>query len=168
MRERRAKPGAPSFFDIAMILRPAIASDEITIHRLIREARINPMGVRWERFVVVEAPDGEIVACGQVKPHRDGSLELASIVTAPEYRGRGLARRIIKHLLAANPGALYLMCRADIGPMYEKFGFRDVSEGDMPKYFRRVSKLAGFADRLVDVPLRIMRRDEWANGRIGE
>jgi N-acetylglutamate synthase-like GNAT family acetyltransferase len=150
-----------------MILRPAIASDEIAIHRLIREAQINPMGVRWDRFVVIEAPDGELAAIGQVKPHRDGSLELASIVTAVEYRGRGLARRVIEHLIRANPGVLYLMCRADIGPMYEKFGFRDVSEVDMPKYFRRVSKLAGFVDRLVDVPLRIMRRDERANGRMG-
>ncbi|HUF38828.1 MAG TPA: GNAT family N-acetyltransferase [Anaerolineales bacterium] len=149
-----------------MILRPAIASDELAIQRLIREGRINPMGVRWERFVVIEAPDGELAAIGQVKPHRDGSLELASIVTAPEYRGRGLARRVIEHLVASNPGVLYLMCRADFGPMYEKFGFRDVSEADMPKYFRRVSKLAGFADKLVDVPLRIMRRDERANGRI--
>jgi len=146
----------PSIFP----LRPAIPSDELTIHRLIREAQINPMGVTWERFIVIEAPDGEIAAIGQIKPHRDGSRELASIVTAPDYRGQGLARRVIEHLLAANPGVLYLMCQSDLVPLYEKFGFQVVSGADMPRYFRRFSRLAGVIGKLVDVQLRIMRKGE--------
>jgi amino-acid N-acetyltransferase len=147
-------------------LRPAIADDEIAIHRLVREGRINPTGIRWDRFVVIEAPDGEIAACGQVKPHRDGSFELASIVTAPAYRGQGLARRIIEHLIASHPGVLYLMCRPAVGPMYEKFGFRDVREIDLPRYFRRIRSLGAFMGKLIGEEPRIMRRDVRANGDV--
>ena len=154
------KPGGPLFLDILMILRKAKASDEITIHRLIREAQLNPMGVTWERFIVIEAPDGEIAAIGQVKPHRDGSRELASIVTAPAYRGQGLTRRVIEHLVSANPGVLYLMCQSDLVPLYEKFGFQIVSGADMPRYFRRFSRLAGVVGKLADVQLRIMRNGD--------
>jgi amino-acid N-acetyltransferase len=143
-----------------MILRKAKASDELTIHRLIREAQINPMGVTWERFIVIEAPDGEIAAIGQVKPHRDGSRELASIVTAPAYRGQGLTRRIIEHLVAAHPGVLYLICQSDLEPLYEKFGFRTIRGADLPKYFRRMMRLTGFMQKMAGIHTSVMRRDE--------
>ena len=129
-------------------LRPASTTDADAIHWLVRTGRINPTDLDWQRFAVAMSPAGEVIGCVQVKPHRDGSRELASLVVHPDWRGRGVARALIEHLLAVHPGNLYQMCRSVLGPFYEKFGFRIVQPAEMPKYFRRISRLAGILDRL--------------------
>jgi N-acetylglutamate synthase-like GNAT family acetyltransferase len=62
----------------AFTTRPATAADQQTISRMIGEAGLNRMGLKWPRFIVVEEA-GSILGIGQVKPHRDGTLELASL-----------------------------------------------------------------------------------------
>ncbi len=122
-------------------LRPACAEDAAAIRRLVRGARLNPIGLDWRRFVVLEA-EGEVVGCVQVKPHRDGSRELASLVVAPGWRGRGLGRRLVEAVLERHPPPLYLTCRSGLMPFYERFGFREVGETEpQPPYFRRVRRL---------------------------
>ncbi|MBL7163167.1 MAG: GNAT family N-acetyltransferase [Anaerolineales bacterium] len=130
------------------ILRSATSEDETQIHKLVRAAHINPTGLKWRRFVVAVTPADGVIGCGQIKPHRDGSHELASIVVEPTWRGRGLARGIIAHLLASHEGPLYLMCRSVHGPLYEKFGFRVLEYAEMPKYFQRVSRLTSVIEIL--------------------
>jgi N-acetylglutamate synthase-like GNAT family acetyltransferase len=89
-----------------------------------------------------------MIGCGQLKPHGQDLLELASIAVYPEQRGRGIARAIIEHLLKNSPRPLYLMCESSLGPLYEKFGFCAISYEEMPRYFQRISKLAGLATTL--------------------
>ncbi|MBW8012590.1 MAG: GNAT family N-acetyltransferase [Chloroflexi bacterium] len=141
-------------------LRAATANDAKTIRALVIEGRINFVGLDWNRFVVAESEAGEVVGCGQLKPHRDGSVELASIVVTPKWRSRGVARAIIEHLITAHDGALYLLCQSSLGSMYEKFGFETLDPQEMPKFFRRVSKLAGLTDvlRQRGETLLVMRR----------
>jgi len=141
-------------------LRNAIETDQARITAIIREARINPMDLKWKNFVVaVDEATGEIVGTGQIKTHRDSSRELASIAVVPEYQGRGLARQIIEHLLAQTAGTLYLTCRSPMGPMYEKFGFREIGVDEMTPYFRRLRKIAGVFDLLTrDEYLMVMKR----------
>ncbi|HEX7974607.1 MAG TPA: GNAT family N-acetyltransferase [Anaerolineales bacterium] len=120
---------------------------------------INPMALSWQRFVVAVDEQGAIIGCGQVKPHGDGSRELASIAVVPERRGQGVARAIIEHLiekeagrrLAGPPGQdelnpkageLYLTCRASLDRFYQRFGFRTLTMSEMPPYFRRLIRLA--------------------------
>ena len=134
-------------------LRPAVEADSAQIKDLIHLVGINPTGLDWKRFVVVVNAQDQVVACGQIKPHGEEVRELASIAVTPEMRGRGLARQIIEDLLATSDRPLYLMCRSSMGPLYEKFGFRSLAYEQMPKYFQRISKLAGLADML-------MRSDE--------
>ena len=122
------------------ILRPATANDFSRIRGLIRSVKINPMGLDWQRFILAVTPQDELIGCGQVKPHGDGTLELSSIAVIPERRGQGIARSIIEQLLAQYPGELYLTCRSGLGPLYEKFGFTPVEPSEMPPYFRRLLK----------------------------
>ncbi len=136
-------------------LRPATAVERFRIRRLVRGARLNPTGLRWQRFLVAVAPDGQVIGCAQIKPHADGSRELASVVVDPAWRGRGVARALIKRLLETNTPPLYLTCRAALGDFYARFGFHTVPREEMPRYFRRIARLAGF----VDVPLLVMRWD---------
>jgi amino-acid N-acetyltransferase len=126
-------------------LRPARETDKPVIRRLVFRARLNPSGIKWQRFIVGVVPTGDVIACVQIKPHRDGSQELASLVVAPEYRGKEIARLVLEHLLQNQKGDLYLMCRSSLGGFYRKFGFIGIPEPQMPPYFQRISRLASIA-----------------------
>jgi N-acetylglutamate synthase-like GNAT family acetyltransferase len=143
------------------ILRPATAGDARMIRQIISLVRINPTSLNWHRFVLAVDRDGKIIGCGQVKPHSDGSLELASIAVLPDWRGRGIARSIIEHLLQEYPGRLYLTCRSQLGPIYQKFGFKVLHVVDMPPYFRRLSRLVALFNKLFHQSdhLLVMRRN---------
>jgi N-acetylglutamate synthase-like GNAT family acetyltransferase len=117
--------------------RPATEADAPTIRRLIREASLNPFGLRWQRFLVIEAA-GQVVGIGQIKPHDDGSRELASICVAPSHQGQGIGTQIITTLLANEPGSLYLMCRPPLATYYQQFGFQRLGLDEMTPYFQRI------------------------------
>ena len=130
-------------------LRPARESESAQIRDLIHLVGINPMGLDWKRFVVAVENDLDgMIGCGQLKPHGTEILELASLAVYPERRGKGAARAIIEYLLENSPRPLYLMCESSLGSLYEKFGFRGISYDEMPRYFQRVSKLAGLVTTL--------------------
>ena len=129
-------------------IRPARETEAAQIQDLIHLVSINPMGLDWKRFVVAVDDRDEILGCGQLKPHGQDIVELASIAVYPEHRGTGMARLIIEHLLKDSPRPLYLMCQSSVGPLYEKFGFRAISYEEMPRYFQRMSKLAGLIETL--------------------
>jgi GNAT superfamily N-acetyltransferase len=146
---------------VVFSLRPAEAGDLASIRWLVITGRINPTGLDWRRFAVACSDQGEVIGCGQLKSHSDGSLELASIAVHPQWRKRGVARALITHLGSVHPGDLYLMCRAELGPMYEKFDFRPLDLAEMPRYFQRISRLAGVLDllRSEGVRLLVMKRE---------
>jgi N-acetylglutamate synthase-like GNAT family acetyltransferase len=124
-------------------IRSATPADQETIVRIIREVQINPMDLKWANFLVaVDDESGAIVGTGQIKKHGDGSEELASIATLPEYRGRGIAHQIIEQLLVRHPGLLYLTCMDNMERLYQQFGFRTIGPGEMTPYFRRITRLA--------------------------
>jgi N-acetylglutamate synthase-like GNAT family acetyltransferase len=129
-------------------LRPARESESAQIRDLIRLVRINPMGLDWKRFIVAVNEKDEMIGCGQLKPHGEDILELASIAVYEEYRGMGVARAIIEHLLKDTPRPLYLTCESSNRGLYEKFGFRVLAYEEMPRYFQRLSKLARLIFRL--------------------
>jgi N-acetylglutamate synthase-like GNAT family acetyltransferase len=100
------------------------------------------MGLDWHRFILAVSPSGEMLGCGQLKPHDDGSLELASIAVRAAHRRQGVARAIIERLIAGAPRPLYLTCRSRLGPFYEQWGFRSLEPAEMPPHFRRLARLA--------------------------
>lgn len=123
------------------VLRKAVKSDSKAIRRLIWKVGINPIGLDWRRFVVAQDDAECLIGCGQIKPHADGSRELASIAVEPEYQGQRLGSAIIRHLLAGTEPPLYLTCRASLESYYQQFGFYTLSNPrEMPVYFRRISK----------------------------
>lgn len=123
-------------------LRAARKDDQATIRRLVKRARINPLGLDWRNFLLAIEEGGTIIGCGQIKRHRDGSRELASLVVREEWRGQGVASTIINTLLPTGEGPIWLMCRAELVSYYRRFGFREVgSSGSLPRYFRWVRRL---------------------------
>jgi N-acetylglutamate synthase-like GNAT family acetyltransferase len=142
-------------------LRPAEAKDFPAIRSLIRSVQINPLGLDWRRFIIAVDPAGHLIACGQVKPHQDGSKELASIAVIAEQRRHGIASLIIDHLIRSHPGPLFLTCRDKLETFYSRFGFRKLALEEMPPYFRRVARMAHIARalKLVSEDLLVMKRE---------
>jgi amino-acid N-acetyltransferase len=101
------------------------------------------MGLDWHHFVVAIDRHERVIGCGQIKVHRGGARELASLVTAPEWRGLGVGGAIVRWLMDDAGPPLWLMCRSDLAGFYLKFGFREVGgEEPKPRYFRRMRALA--------------------------
>jgi len=87
-------------------VRPAIADDQDRIVALVRSDRLKPTGISWPNFVV--AVDGtDLIGAAQIRKHRDGSLELGSLVVDRRRRGRGVAVRVINMLLASEPRGVF-------------------------------------------------------------
>ncbi len=146
---------------VGFTLRPACATDAARIKEITFQVQNNPLGLNWQRFVVAIEPAGQIIGCGQVKPHRDDLLELASLAVLEEWRDKGVAREIIESLLEKHPGRLYLTCRAQLVPLYQKFGFRTLNYAEMPRYYQRINRIVATYNWLAGRPnqLRVMQRN---------
>lgn len=119
-----------------MVIRKANADDRHFIRELVRQSGINPFGLRWQRFLIA-FDDGQRIGCVQLKPHRDGSRELASLVVAPAWRHRGVARELIGELQTTCAPPLWLTCRSGLRRFYRQYGFREVEQDEpQPGYYR--------------------------------
>jgi len=127
----------------------------------VRSTGINPMNLDWPRFIVALDTEGGLIGCGQIKPHGDGTRELASIAVRESDRGRGVARAIIERFLADNRPPLYLTCRSELEALYQRFGFRALTFEEMTPYFKRLSRLARVITTLAGgrVRLSVMKWD---------
>lgn len=124
-------------------LRSAEKHDFSTIRQLIREGGINPLGLNWRRFILAVDSSGLIIGCGQLKPHGEGVIELASIATRKGWERRGIAHTIIKTLMGRATPPLWLMCEGSLSTLYARFGFVEITDSAvMPSYFRRMSWVA--------------------------
>jgi len=137
-------------------MRPATAQDSPAIRALVRRVRINPSGLDWRRFLIAVDGAGRILGCGQLKPHGSDVIELASIAVEEEHRGRGVARAIIERLIGEAPRPLYLTCRSSLGPLYAKWGFRELQAAEMPQYFRRLAKVMSLVIGIVGADDRLL------------
>lgn len=95
--------------------------------------------------------DGQIAGLRQVKPHRQGTREVASGLVLPEYRRQGISARLMREILAREKGPLYLMCDRQWATYYEQFGFEVVPPKDLPADFGREYRLGRFITRLLSL-----------------
>lgn len=131
-------------------LRPARAGDTPLIKQYIRQARLNPQGLDWQRFTIAIDPAGQTIGCIQLKPHKGGSQELASLVVERSWRKQRVATLLIEHVKAKAGRPLWLMCGSHLIPFYQKFDFVEVNKlTQMPPYFRRMRRLFGLFVRLM-------------------
>jgi amino-acid N-acetyltransferase len=123
---------------MSIFIRPAREPERWTIRRIVWRARINPTELDWQRFLVAETA-GRIVGVGQVKPHKDGSRELASLAVIPSHQRQGIGAQIIRALLARETGIVYLVCASRLASYYARFGFQHIERAAMPPSFRRMA-----------------------------
>jgi len=129
-------------------IRHATPADAAFIRNLIWQVKINPIGLNWRRFVVAVLDPGSNIGCAQLKVHKDGSRELASVAVMPLYRHQGVAEKLILEILNDQQPPIYLTCRSSLRGFYERFGFSELLDLDsMPGYFRTVKKAFAWLEK---------------------
>ena len=113
------------------VIRLARAADQADITALVREARLNPRGLHWSRFLVGD-DDGRIVGVAQVRLHSDGARELASLVGKPEYRGQGLAGHLIDGLVSSDHGRMHMLVDRPFADYFQRWGFHPTNPRSLP------------------------------------
>jgi N-acetylglutamate synthase-like GNAT family acetyltransferase len=141
-------------------IRRAAAADQAAIRAIVSAAGINPTGLHWPRFILAEA-GGVVVGTAQLKPHRDGSVELASLAVVPARQGEGIAGALVRALLRGAAPPIYLTCASHLAAFYPRFGFRPLARAEMPRDLRRLHLLGNLflAVRYRSLRLLVMRWD---------
>lgn len=142
-----------------LIIRRAKPADRRAVRRLIRQAGLNFTNLQWPRFVVAhDLARDRIAGVGQIRIHRDGAHELASIAVAPTYAHQGIGRAIVATLISQSYGngagqvvgdGLFLFCRGEMASFYQPFGFVVVDPQQMPASMGWMLRLGQFFGRVL-------------------
>lgn len=137
-------------------IRPATATEQSLLRRIIITAHLDPSSLHWQNFVIAES-DGQVAGIAQIKPYQD-CREFGSLVVLPKFRKRGIAAQLIEQCLAKEHGSIYLLCAHPMERFYEKWGFRKIPFAEAPRTLR--FKLVGsMMLRLFGIRIICMRRD---------
>ncbi len=117
-------------------IRKAEKRDRLHIRAIVCRACLNPINLDWRRFVVAET-EGRVIGIRQVRILADGTREVASGVVVPDFRRRGISRRMMEYLLERERRPLYLMCDGKWEHYYRQFGFQPADRSDLPNSFHR-------------------------------
>lgn len=139
---------------MTVTIRRARQEDQETIVSLIRQAKLNPRNLHWEKFLVAEEND-RVIGVRQIKTHARGTREVASGFVLPEYRRRGISAQLMNELLARETGPLYTMVSEKRTGYYEQFGFRRVDIDQLPADFRREYRIG----RIVTTFISLFRKE---------
>lgn len=107
-------------------LRKARQADMMQINSVAKEYDLDSNDMSFEQFIVAEE-SGRIVGFGRLLP-REGCVELGTIGVVEEYRGKGIAKKIIKELIdivqAGRDRPQQIFLTTLIPSFFEQFGFK--------------------------------------------
>ncbi len=107
-------------------LRKAKQTDMQEINSIAAKYDLDSNDMSFEQFTVAEE-NGKIIGFGRLLPHA-GCVELGTIGVVEEYRGKGIARKIVKRLLdmvrAGFKPAPTVYLTTLIPSFFEQFGFK--------------------------------------------
>jgi N-acetylglutamate synthase-like GNAT family acetyltransferase len=134
-------------------IRPARERDQPAITAMIRRAGLNPAGLQWAHFTVAEQA-GRIVGVVQVRVHPDGARELASLAVASEFRGNGVATRLVDAVLRDETTEVYTLIDRRFVDHFQRWGFERVEVAQLPRSVRRVYRIGRVVTTLGSVVAR--------------
>lgn len=90
--------------------------------------------------ILMAYAESEPVGCVALIPIQDGVYELSKMAVAPNFRGRGIGRRLIEHAITQarvlGASSLFLGSSTKLKPavhLYESMGFRHVPAAELPR-----------------------------------
>ena len=87
---------------------------------------------------------------------RNNNLELSSVVTKKQYRGKGYATKLLRHVLKKY-ASLYLVSIPELEHFYKRFGFRKTAIAPASIY-RKVAFVNFFRRLFFQQPIIVMKR----------
>jgi [ribosomal protein S18]-alanine N-acetyltransferase len=102
----------------------------------------SPQASQWDVHeylkysLLVAASDGRLAGFAVFRHLAEGESELLNLAVDPEFRRRGVGRRLVSAITSANPGSLWLEVReSNMGArkFYESLGFSE--SGQRPDYY---------------------------------
>ncbi len=137
-----------------MHLRLAAAADSAWINAAYDAVHFQRSDLSHELVIVAEI-EGERAGIGRLVPLSETACELGGMLVFEQFRGRGLALKIVEELLRHTNGrTVYCVPFSDLEPVYTKAGFTiSDEEGDLPEKLR--DKLA-WCRREIDRPVSLM------------
>jgi amino-acid N-acetyltransferase len=139
-------------------LRRATEADQPTIQRMVSSERLNPRDVHWQNFIIAEDEDERIIGIGQIRLH-DRVKELGSLVVLPEYRGQGVGAAIMQALETRGGYPMHLMCGAHNVAYYQRFGYRLLADGEIPREMMQPAWAWWIIRKLLRIPVQFMCKD---------
>lgn len=121
---------------------------------MVRGAKLNPSGLRWEGFAVAEE-DGRLVGVVQLRRHPEGATELASLVVDAAHRGRGTSTQLIDFLLDGETGPVHAVLDRRYAGSYARWGFGPVEPDQLPTPIAKTLRIG----RVVTAIASVVRRD---------
>ena len=87
--------------------------------------------------------EGELAAVARCRRHPDG-LEVDGVYVPDDYRDRGYARKAVQALIdACGSEPLYMHSTLSLVNFYRSFGFRQISEHELPRSIKERFNFAG-------------------------
>lgn len=138
-------------------IRSAVPADQEKIRALVKNERLNPIGIDWPNFLVAVGTQG-VVGAVQLRKHPDGSRELGSLVVAPDVRGHGIAARLIDELVSRHDGPVQMITAAQHAAHYQRWGFHRLEPRRAPRSIRLNYRLGSLASVISVLKRRAPRR----------
>jgi N-acetylglutamate synthase-like GNAT family acetyltransferase len=136
-----------------VLTRRAVPADEAAVLALLRShdgLEADFLAAEFE----VAVQDRRVLACGRLKRHADGAIELASVATDAHHQGAGLASVLVRRLLAREAGRVPVYALALAPGFFARHGFHEVAQETLP-----ASVLAKAEGMCASQPFIAMRRD---------
>lgn len=122
---------------------------EISFLLLHLQSSLSGAFFHWSNYTVIEH-QGRLIGCGALAESTLCSI-IYNMFVDPEWRGKGLGSELMHHLLAKDLSSIYLVCKPDLVPFYQAFGFSPMSWYDLPdlmklsfEIFRPSLRLRGY------------------------
>lgn len=115
------------------LVRKARASDAAPVLALLRSHTGLEADFDAAEFHVAEDGRG-VVACGRLRRHPDGAVELASVAVQAGLKGAGVGTRLVEAMLAPPQPVLFALALAP--GFFARFGFAEVPRGRLPASVR--------------------------------
>lgn len=116
-----------------ILIRKAKKSDLLAIQRLLSTYFLDMEELKPENFILAEI-DGKITGCAAlIKSESQGKdfLEIHSIAVHPNFRGKGIGTRLIKHLLTTIGDPAFDLYVRTIAPgFFEKLDFKKIENSE--------------------------------------